>query len=246
MCFLCLLCSLFMRIISGKFKSRRLKGTPPPGLRPTSDKLRETVFNILGPRVDGATFLDGCAGMGAIGIEAISRGAAFVYFVEQSRKACQMIRENLNSLDVQEGSNLLEMDLIKALDTMESPVRHRVYRSAVRSRDLYDAIADGTFSGRSPDPRAFEAKRCLRNPPEDCKKSDPLCKVMLHWHSIRGRICDHRNLSGVLRPFDIRPCRCCRAQRPALSISVIVSILTTRRKRRCSPWKNALKSCARS
>jgi 16S rRNA (guanine966-N2)-methyltransferase len=104
-----------MRIISGKFKSRRLKGIPPPGIRPTSDKMRETVFNILGARVEGATFLDGCAGMGAIGIEAISRGAAYVYFVEQSRKACQMIRENLKELEVADGFKIFEMDLSKAL-----------------------------------------------------------------------------------------------------------------------------------
>src|SRR6478736_1640610 len=108
-----------MRIIAGKFKSRHLKGTPPSGLRPTSDKLRETVFNILGARVEGATFLDGCAGMGAIGIEAISRGAGFVYFLEQSRKACQMIRESLNSLEIKEGFKILEMDLKKGLATIE-------------------------------------------------------------------------------------------------------------------------------
>lgn len=114
MCFLCLLRLIPMRIIAGKFKSRRLKGTPPAGIRPTSDKLRETIFNILGPRVEGATFLDGCAGMGAIGIEAISRGAGTVYFVEQSRKACQIIRENLKDLDIQDGFKILEMDLRKS------------------------------------------------------------------------------------------------------------------------------------
>jgi len=103
-----------MRIISGKFKSRRLKGVPPNGVRPTSDKLRETVFNILGARIEGATLLDGCAGMGAIGIEAISRGAALVYFVEQSRKACQMIRENLKELDVADGYKIFEMDIGRA------------------------------------------------------------------------------------------------------------------------------------
>jgi 16S rRNA (guanine(966)-N(2))-methyltransferase RsmD len=107
-----------MRIISGRFKSRRLKGTPPSGIRPTSDKLRETVFNILGTSVQGATFLDGCAGMGAVGIEAISRGAAEVYFVDQSRKACRIIRENLDSLDIQEGFQILEMDLMKVLDSL--------------------------------------------------------------------------------------------------------------------------------
>src|SRR2546423_8997165 len=108
-----------MRIISGKFKSRRLKGTPPAGIRPTSDKLRETLFNILGARVEGATFLDGCAGVGAIGIEAISRGAAFVYLVDQSRKACRMIRENLKALEIDQGVKVLEMDLIKSLNVLE-------------------------------------------------------------------------------------------------------------------------------
>ena len=105
-----------MRIISGRFKSRQLKATPPPGVRPTSDKLRETLFNILGEAVVDATFLDGCAGMGAIGIEALSRGAAFVCFIDQSRKASQSIKQNLQSLDVTEGYKILEMDLTKALD----------------------------------------------------------------------------------------------------------------------------------
>src|SRR5688500_8789260 len=104
-----------MRIISGKFKSRRLKSTPPAGIRPTSDKLRETVFNILGVKARGSAFLDACAGMGGIGIEALSRGAAPVYFVDQSRKACRIIRENLKSLEIEEGFQILEMDLMKAL-----------------------------------------------------------------------------------------------------------------------------------
>src|SRR2546425_11099834 len=76
-----------MRIISGKFKSRRLKGTPPPGVRPTSDKLRVTLFNVLGSRVDGAIFLDGCAGAGAVGIEAICWGAGLGVLIELFRSA---------------------------------------------------------------------------------------------------------------------------------------------------------------
>jgi 16S rRNA (guanine966-N2)-methyltransferase len=107
-----------MRIIAGQFKSRRLIGTPPPGIRPTSDKLRETIFNILGPRIEGSTFLDGCAGVGAMGVEAISRGAADVYFVDQSRKAIRMIRDNLESLEIKAGFTVLEMDLSKALDML--------------------------------------------------------------------------------------------------------------------------------
>jgi 16S rRNA (guanine(966)-N(2))-methyltransferase RsmD len=128
-----------MRIISGKFRSRHLKGSPPPGLRPTSDKLRETVFNILGARVEGSTFLDGCAGMGAIGIEAISRGAAFVYFVEQSRKACQTIRENLKSLEIKEGFRILEMDLKKGIDAIDRPVNLAFIDPPYDREDLYDA-----------------------------------------------------------------------------------------------------------
>ena len=128
-----------MRVISGKFRSRHLKGTPPAGIRPTSDKLKETIFNILGPSVEGATFLDGCAGVGGIGIEAISRGAAFVYFVEQSRKACKMIRENLESLNVQEGFKIFEMDLIKSLDLLDSSLNIAFVDPPYDRDDLYDA-----------------------------------------------------------------------------------------------------------
>jgi 16S rRNA (guanine(966)-N(2))-methyltransferase RsmD len=103
-----------MRIISGKFKSRQLKGSPPAGLRPTSDKLRETLFNILGSAVVGSDFLDACAGMGGVGIEAISRGAQFVCFVDNSRKATAIIRDNLTSLKI-DGFRILEMEFRKAL-----------------------------------------------------------------------------------------------------------------------------------
>jgi len=128
-----------MRVISGKFKSRRLAATPPPGIRPTSDKLKETLFNILGPGVEGATFLDGCAGMGGIGIEAISRGAAFVYFAEQSRKACQIIRGNLKSLEVEDGFRILEMDLIKALTAIDRPLDIVFVDPPYEREDLYEA-----------------------------------------------------------------------------------------------------------
>jgi 16S rRNA (guanine966-N2)-methyltransferase len=108
-----------MRIIAGRFRSRQLKGTPPAGIRPTSDKLRETLFNVLGPRIQDAVFLDGYAGMGAVGIEALSRGAGFVHFVDQSRKACDIIRENLSVLQVTEGVRILQLDLLAALSLLE-------------------------------------------------------------------------------------------------------------------------------
>ena len=108
-----------MRVISGLFRSRQLKGTPPAGIRPTSDKLRETLFNVLGPAVEGSTFLDGFAGMGGVGIEAVSRGARLVYFVDRSRKGCAIVRENLASLGVTEGVRVMEAELRRALDLFE-------------------------------------------------------------------------------------------------------------------------------
>ena len=92
-----------MRIISGKYRGRKLKSPASLLMRPTSDRLRETLFNILAPRIKGARFLDLCAGSGAVGIEALSRGAAHTTFVDQSRRICALIETNLNEFDVDEG-----------------------------------------------------------------------------------------------------------------------------------------------
>lgn len=89
-----------VRVIAGRFKGRRLKTPTWEGLRPTSDKLRETLFNVLAPRIEGARVLDGYAGTGALGIEALSRGAARVTFVERDRRAAALIRENLAACGV--------------------------------------------------------------------------------------------------------------------------------------------------
>ncbi len=92
-----------MRIISGKYGRRIIKSAPSEKMRPTSDRLRETLFNILAPRITTKTrFLDLCSGTGAVGIEALSRGASFVVFVDKSRKACILIEENLDLLGVPE------------------------------------------------------------------------------------------------------------------------------------------------
>ena len=90
-----------MRIISGIYRGRVLKSPSDNKTRPTSDRLRETLFNVLMPQItDETRFLDLCAGTGAIGIEALSRGAAFVTFVDRSKKACALIEENLDKLGV--------------------------------------------------------------------------------------------------------------------------------------------------
>ena len=91
-----------MRIIAGRYRGRKLKSPPSPQTRPTSDRLRETLFNILAPQIDGARFLDLCAGSGAVGIEALSRGAAHVMFVDRSRRMCALIEKNLYTLGVED------------------------------------------------------------------------------------------------------------------------------------------------
>jgi 16S rRNA (guanine966-N2)-methyltransferase len=94
------LCWLAMRIIAGKFRSRTLAAPPGLNTRPTSDRLRETLFNVLAPRIQGAVFLDLYAGSGALGLEALSRGAARVAFVERAPAALKVLNENLARLGV--------------------------------------------------------------------------------------------------------------------------------------------------
>ena len=86
-----------MRIIAGRFKGRRLSGPRGHGVRPTSDSLRETLFNVIGPTLDGARVLDGFAGTGAIGLEALSRGAEHVTFVERDRRELPVLQANITA-----------------------------------------------------------------------------------------------------------------------------------------------------
>src|SRR5205807_6763917 len=102
-----------MRIIAGKFRGRKLKSQPSLQTRPTSDRLRETLFNILAPQIEGARFLDLCAGTGAVGIEALSRGTAHVTFVDQSKKMCELIGANLET--VKADDDLIEIVTAEAL-----------------------------------------------------------------------------------------------------------------------------------
>ena len=89
-----------MRVIAGTLKGRRLETPKWDGLRPTSDKLRETLFNVLAARIGEARVLDGFAGTGAVGIEALSRGAAHVTFVEADERAVRLVRRNLERCGV--------------------------------------------------------------------------------------------------------------------------------------------------
>jgi 16S rRNA (guanine966-N2)-methyltransferase len=106
-----------VRVIAGTLKGRRLEPPTWTGLRPTSDKLRETLFNVLAPRVAGARVLDGFAGTGANGIEAISRGAAHVTFVESDRRALQLIETNLARCGVRNGYAIIRGTVARAVGT---------------------------------------------------------------------------------------------------------------------------------
>ena len=104
-----------MRIIAGQFRSRRLKSVPGLVVRPTPDRLREALFNILAPRLNGTVFLDAYAGSGAVGIEALSRGAAAVVLVEKNPRALAIIRENLNSLQIEDSITVVKGEAASAI-----------------------------------------------------------------------------------------------------------------------------------
>jgi 16S rRNA (guanine(966)-N(2))-methyltransferase RsmD len=109
-----------MRVIAGKFKSRRLEAPAGIHTRPTSDRLRETLFNVVAPRIEDSVWLDLFAGSGAIGIEALSRGARSVYFVESAAAAVRTIRKNLHTLAITEGAEVIERDATVALRMLDS------------------------------------------------------------------------------------------------------------------------------
>jgi 16S rRNA (guanine966-N2)-methyltransferase len=112
-----------MRIIAGKYRSRILKTLKGNALRPTSDRLRETLFNVIGHNVSGSRFLDVFAGSGAVGIEAISRGAKEVVFIENHAPAAVLIRRNLESLEITDAVQVLPLDALRALEKLTA--RHK-------------------------------------------------------------------------------------------------------------------------
>lgn len=97
-----------MRVIGGEFRSRRLKSMPGMDVRPTPDKIRESLFNIIAPEIEGAVFVDAYAGTGAVGIEALSRGARHVVFIEKDRAAVQLIKDNLASLGLEARARVMQ------------------------------------------------------------------------------------------------------------------------------------------
>lgn len=132
-----------MRIIAGKYRSRQLNSLKGLDLRPTSDRLRETLFDILGGLVAGSRFIDGFAGTGAVGIEALSRGATEVTFIEKHAQAASLIKANLSSLQIQSGARVLPVDVLHGLEILakEAP-RNRERLDILFLDPPYDHAAD--------------------------------------------------------------------------------------------------------
>ena len=107
-----------MRIIAGTYRSRQLKSLKGLALRPTSDRLRETLFNVISGRVLDSRFIDAFAGTGAVGIEARSRGAAQVIFIENHSPAATLIQKNLDSLEIHTGTTIFPLDALRALERL--------------------------------------------------------------------------------------------------------------------------------
>ena len=118
-----------MRVIAGIYRSRILKSLKGLALRPTSDRLRETLYNVLGAGIQGSRFLDVFAGTGAVGIEALSRGAEHVTFIENHVPSAALIRKNLAALEVPSGVTVICADAIRGLETMEAKIQtgHAAY-----------------------------------------------------------------------------------------------------------------------
>ena len=132
-----------MRVIAGTLKGRRLDAPTWEGVRPTSDKLRETLFNVLAPRIDGSRVLDGYAGTGAVGIEAISRGAEHVTFVEQDRRACSLIEKNLTKCRISNGYAIIDASVLQAIDRLQragEPAFDVILLDPPYASDIQDAL----------------------------------------------------------------------------------------------------------
>ena len=111
-----------MRVIGGEFRSRLLTSLPGLDVRPTPDRLREALFNVLASRIEGIVFADLYAGTGAVGIEALSRGASRVIFIEQNRAAVGVIRRNLKSLEVQDRADVRQGKVAALLGSLAAEI----------------------------------------------------------------------------------------------------------------------------
>ena len=128
-----------MRVIGGEYRSRRLQSMPGMDVRPTPDKVRESLFNIISPEIEGTVFVDAYAGTGAVGIEALSRGARHAVFIEKDKAAVNLIRSNLASLRAEARARVIQGGAVPYLASIEADIvfidppypKEREYRAAL-------------------------------------------------------------------------------------------------------------------
>lgn len=139
-----------MRVIGGTHQGRRLRTVGGLSVRPTSDRLRETLFNIISSRVADSRFLDICAGSGAVGIEALSRGASHVTFIENSRLASAVIQSNLNTIGITENATIIVRDAPAALRHLDSSDEEfdLVFFDPPYASGIYDHVLKRLGGGR--------------------------------------------------------------------------------------------------
>lgn len=132
-----------MRVIAGEFRSRRLLSLPGLDTRPTPDRLRESLFNILAPTIGDAVFVDAYAGTGSVGIEAISRGAKLAVFIEKNREAVEVIKANLNALDIKSKGRIVKGPAALHLASIEADIvfLDPPYTSDTEYRNALDILA---------------------------------------------------------------------------------------------------------
>jgi 16S rRNA (guanine(966)-N(2))-methyltransferase RsmD len=145
---------LKMRVIAGTFRSRQLSAPRGMQTRPTSDRLRETLFNILAPRLNGCRFVDLYAGTGAVGIEALSRGASHVWFAENAEAALASLRQNLSALKIGRGFTLEDRGvgaMLQRLGKLAEPVDLVFLDPPYEAEDEYDGTLNflGSVRGRA-------------------------------------------------------------------------------------------------
>jgi 16S rRNA (guanine966-N2)-methyltransferase len=132
-----------MRVIGGEFRSRKLQSMPGLEVRPTPDKVRESLFNILSPEIEGAVFVDAYAGTGAVGIEALSRGARHAIFIEKDRAAANVIKSNLESLKAEVRARVIHGPAALYLGGLEADIvfidppypKEREYQAALEAME---------------------------------------------------------------------------------------------------------------
>jgi 16S rRNA (guanine(966)-N(2))-methyltransferase RsmD len=126
-----------LRIIGGKARGRRIKSVPGDTTRPITDKVREALFNIIGSDIQQAAFLDLFAGTGSVGIEALSRGAAYVCFVDNNRQAQATIRENLKLTSLEDGAEVIRMDSYSLLGKTPSQKYDYIYIAPPQYKEMW-------------------------------------------------------------------------------------------------------------